>query len=71
MERKNPKQLWLNEAIGVEAEKVHRIYNAAFETNMTFRAFGNAVMAEGLRSMLKGVAAVNKGKPRKRRKING
>ncbi len=71
MERNNPKQLKLNKTIGDEAEKVHRIYCAAFELNMTFRAFGNAAMAEGLRSMVKGIAAVNKGKPRKRRRING
>ncbi len=68
MERKNPKQLWLGDEVGILAEKVHRQYQAAYNANTTFRAFGNMIMQVGLASA---VETMKDKKKRKRRRING
>ena len=69
MERKNPKQLWLTDDVGVLAEKVHRQYQAGNNTNITFRDFGNMAMQEGLEMVALQMKVIKK--HRKRRKING
>ena len=70
MERKNPKQLRLQPEVATLAEEVHRDYQSAFKTSMSFQAFGNMVMRDGLSGMA--IAIKNKrARVRKRRKING
>ena len=48
MERKNSKQLRLDAEVGGLAEQVHRDYQAMNRTSMSFCAFGNMIMWEGL-----------------------
>lgn len=67
MERKNSKQLRLDAEVGKLAEQVHRDYQAAFRTSMSFCAFGNMVMRDGLSGM---ATAIKNKQKRKRRKIN-
>ena len=69
MERNNPKQLKLFELVGKDTEDLHRKYCAVYNTNMTFRAFGNLAMRQGLGGIAGDIK--KKTKPRKRRRING
>lgn len=75
MERKNPKQLRLKPDLATLAEEVHRSYQSAFKTSISFQAFGNMVMREGLNSVVIGMAVATKNKQehkrKKRRRING
>lgn len=69
MERKNSKQLRLDAEVGRLAEQVHRDYQAANRTSISFCAFGNLIMREGLDMTILQMKV--RKKHRKRRKING
>ena len=69
MERKNSKQLRLDAEVGGLAEQVHRDYQAMNRTSMSFCAFGNMIMREGLDMAILQMKVRRKYK--KRRKING
>ncbi|KKL74256.1 hypothetical protein LCGC14_2066690 [marine sediment metagenome] len=69
MERKNSKQLRLDAEVGELAEQVHRDYQSYNRTSISFCAFGNLIMREGLDMAILQMKV--KKKYRNRRKING
>ncbi len=72
MERKNPKQLWLDDEVAALAETIHLDYQSFTKKKMTFRKFGNMVMKEGLDMAALQMKVLKKHrKARKRRQING
>ena len=71
MERKNAKQLRLEDGAGITAEKFHRRYQVATnQHNLSFVDFGNLVFARGLDEIQKYLQEDTKKKntPRKIRK---